>query len=60
MAEEARGASVRTYLELIRFGNADPHAFETAVTVLRMRHPDVSRHDARHLVADWICEHIGH
>lgn len=59
MLEDTRLATLRAYGDMRRHGLPDRHAYETAVTLFRLRFPDVAGEDASFVVADWICEALG-
>ena len=58
MFDKTRRATVFAYGELRARGLSDPRAFQTAVDIFHLHHPDVSGDDARFFVADWICESL--
>ncbi|MDE2466314.1 MAG: hypothetical protein KGO02_21765 [Alphaproteobacteria bacterium] len=49
-----RGAVTRVYRELRTLGYDDPSAFRSAVTVLSLRHPGLSREAYAGVAAAWI------
>lgn len=59
MIETTRPAALRTYVELTERGLTDRGAFESAVTLVRLRVPEFPGHEVTHLVADWISEALG-
>ncbi len=56
MFEKTRSAAVRAYGEMRARGLSDPRAFQTAVAVFHLQHPEVPSDDARFFVADWISD----
>ncbi|MDJ0950775.1 MAG: hypothetical protein QNJ94_17830 [Alphaproteobacteria bacterium] len=49
-----RAAVERVYLEMRERGRGDVPAFETAVRVYRIHHPEQTTAEARSVVADWL------
>jgi hypothetical protein len=59
MIETTRPAALRAYAELTALGLPDRGAFESAVTLVRLRSPELPGPEVTHMVADWICEALG-
>ena len=58
-SDACRRVIPRTYREMLAKGYSDKDAFQSAVNVYRIRHPEVTKRDAPYVVADLICEEIG-
>ncbi len=56
MFEQTRSAAVRAYDELRAQGHSDPRAFQTALVIFNLHHPEVPADDAKFFVADWISD----
>lgn len=54
MSRQCRKAALRTYQELTGLGHREDHAYDTAVQVFRLHHPERPRIEAYRIVADWL------
>ncbi len=50
---------LRVYSELRALGEADRRAFESALTLYRIRHPEAGPRAATDVVAAWISDSLG-